>query len=292
MRQLTLILLFLSAVLASAQDTDERTEVRTSSLSFSSGIHPTFTVVFENTDASTVENHWRDALKPISAEVKNKKELVAAAAVLPNLSRDTVRVIIKAEQPKKSTTVTAHVAILTTDGFIDPHSSAAVLESAKQYVYDHSIDLKRELATESHESSKKQLAQLERELQLLEREQTRAESTLERTRASGAEAVQDQERLSAELKEAEGKTSAARKRIVEAPGEESADALKESEKEERKVSGAFDRAKDKEADAIKKAADLEQQITKNLEDQELKRQAIQRQRELVDQLFQDLKNVR
>ena len=53
---------------------------------------------------------------------------------MPQVVPDTVRVLVKAEQRKGSPLLTAHVAILTTAGFVGPSSDDKVFDAAQAFV--------------------------------------------------------------------------------------------------------------------------------------------------------------
>ena len=91
---------FLAALFVATSLSAQQTEVEVSSFAFSDGVHPTFSFLFEGTDVKYVESYWKDELKKISHDVSTKKEVTGAGALLPQVSPDTVRVQMKAEQRK------------------------------------------------------------------------------------------------------------------------------------------------------------------------------------------------
>lgn len=295
LRSVRLLLLFLLPILpriATAQGMDRPTEVRFGSISFSSGIHPTLTVVFENTTTRVVEGHWKDILKPVSAHVSSKKEVIAEAALLPNISSDTVRVLVKADQYKRSTSITAHVAILTTNGFVGPQSDAITVEACKRFVLDRSVALKREILAKELEEEEKDLRSMERDMDLLQREKERAETNIVRTQRKKEDALQDQDEYARQLDILDAKVKAAEALAAEEPTEENRDELADLVKTQRKLQGRLDHAHEMEADCIKKVEDLEWSIRKNQEDQEIKTRAIEEQRKVVARMQERLRNVR
>ncbi len=136
----------LSALILATGLLAQQTAVEVSSFAFSDGVHPTFSFLFEGTDVKYVESFWRDELKKISTSVSSKKEVIGAGALLPQVSPDTVRILVKAEQRKNSPLITAHVAILTTAGYVGPTTNERAYEAARAFVQQHSTALRRQLA--------------------------------------------------------------------------------------------------------------------------------------------------
>jgi hypothetical protein len=148
-----------------------------------------------------VESYWRDELKKISHDVSTKKEVTGAGALLPQVSRGHgAGAQMKAEQRKGSPLLTAHVAIFTTQGYVGPNSDAKVYEAATAFVQQHSTALRRQLAQQELTGSReKGLARLRTDhLGNLQREKERAESSIEKSKQRGAEAVVEQERAKVE----------------------------------------------------------------------------------------------
>ncbi|MBK9146704.1 MAG: hypothetical protein IPM12_02655 [Flavobacteriales bacterium] len=203
----TLLPFVLLALASHAQPT-----VQVSSCSFSTGIHPTLSFQFEGTDVKYVESWWKDELKRVSRDVSNKKEVVAASALLPQISPDTVRVLMKAEQRKGAPFTVAHVAFLTKEGWLGPSSDARAFEGAKAYVQQQSTMLRRQLAQQELSIAEKGLSKLEQELSNLQREKERMESSIEKAKQRAAEAVQEQERLVREAEEQAARWSVSARR--------------------------------------------------------------------------------
>ncbi|MFN3875480.1 MAG: hypothetical protein ACK4L7_06175, partial [Flavobacteriales bacterium] len=205
-RPTTLLIAGLAPALLSAQPA-----VSVSSFAFSSGIHPTLSFQFEGTDAKFVEAWWRDELKRMSREVSSKKEVIGHGALLPQVSRDTTRVMVKAEQRKGAPFVTAHVAILTTDGWVGPNGDAKAFEAGKAFVQERSTQLRRQLAQQELALAEKGMDRLRSELAALRSDMERAEAGIERAMQREAEAAAEQERWRREGEEAAAKREAAAK---------------------------------------------------------------------------------
>lgn len=269
-----------------------QTTVSTSSFAFSNGVHPTFSFIFEGTDAKYVESYWRDELKKISHSVSNKKEVIGVAALLPQVSPDTVRVLVKAEQRKGSPMLTAHVAILTTAGYVGPSSEAGMLEGAKSFVQGHSTAIRRQLAQQELTEAEKGLAQLRKEQADLVREKERAEAGIEKSNQRAAEALQEQERTKQQLDELAPKVDAQRNEVAGAPSDEATKTLNNLLKEQSKTTDKNRRALEDERNMKKKADDLAWEIKNNVEEQAKKSTLITQQETLVKALRDKLAEIR
>ena len=255
-----------------------------SSFSFSNGVHPTFSFVFEGTDAKYVESYWKDELKKISASVSNKKEVIGAAALIPQVSADTVRVLVKAEQRKGQALVMAHVAILTTSGFISPSSEAKVFDGGRAFVQQHSTALRRQLAEQELSLAERGLSKLRNELEDLRREKERAEANIEKSKQRAAEAVIEQERSRKEADELGPRITALQAELGTAPDKEGQKELNGLIRDRDRALSDNRKAQDLERDMHKKADDLAWAIKQNVEDQARKSEQIARQETLVGSL--------
>ncbi len=287
MRNPLLLILALATVGARAQSS-----VQVASFSFSSGIHPTLSFQFEGTDAKYVESWWKDELKRVSQDVSNKKEVVGAAALLPQISPDTVRVLVKAEQRKGMPFAMAHVAILTRDGWVGPASNAQVFEGAKTYVQQQSTLLRRQLAQQELTQGERGLVRLNGELNNLKREKERAEAGIEKAKQRSAEAVQEQERLAKEQDELALKVAEQRKDNAEETSAEGEKALADLLKQEARLQDKRRKAGEDEVNQKKKSEELVWEVKQNEEAQVRKAAEVARQEQLVKQLREKLEAIR
>lgn len=285
--RLSILFALYSCFSANAQQT-----VEVSSFPFSDGVHPTFSFVFEGTDTKYVESYWKDELKKISASVSNKKEVIGAAAVVPQVAADTVRILMKAEQRKNSPLLTAHVAILTKDGFISPSSDPKAFEAAKSFVEQRCTQLRRQLATRELTLAERGLATLRNELEALQREKERSEAGIEKSKQRAAEAVQEQERSRLEAEGLEPQIAALQNELTATPNEEKAKELSSLNKQKSRALDRQRKAQDDQRIMTKKADDLVWAIKKNVEDQARKSEAIAQQATLVASLKEKLAAIR
>lgn len=282
--------LIIAVLLAGAVQAQQGVQV--SAFSFSNGVHPTLSFQFEGTDARYVESWWKDELKRISKDVSNKKEVVAAFALLPQVSPDTVRVMMKADQRKGMPFVVAHVAILTTQGWVGPDSEARAFDAAKAYVQDQSTLLRRQLAQQEVTAAEKALSRLNTELSNLKREKERAEAGIEKSKQREAEAVQDQESLAKEHEELSAKAEAQRKENAAEASADGEKLLADQMKQLARLQDKRRKAGEDELHQRKKAEELAGDVKKSLEDQERKSTEIARQEQLVNQLRKKLAAIR
>lgn len=262
--------------------------VEPSSYGYSNGVHPSFSFVFEGTDAKYVESYWRDELKKISASVSNKKEVIGIAALIPQISADTVRVYVKAEQRKGQPSVVAHVAIQTTGGFVSPNSEGRVYDGGLAFVQQRSTQLRRQLAEQELSLGERGLAKLRNELDNLKREKERAEANIEKSKQRAAEAVVEQERSRREAEDLGPRITALQAELGTTPDKEGQKELSGLIRDRDRALGDNRKAQDTERNMTKKADDLGWEIKKNVEDQARKSDEIARQETLVATLKEKL----
>jgi len=284
--------LSITALLAATGLLAQQPQVEVSSFAFSDGVHPTFSFLFEGTDTKYVESFWKDELKKVSVSVSTKKEVIGIAAVVPQVSGDTVRVLMKAEQRKGSPLLTAHVAILSTNGFIGPNSDAKIFEAAKAFVQQRNTQLRRQLAEQELSLGEKGLAKLNGELQDLQREKERAAAGIEKSKQRAAEALIEQEKTKSEAEELGPRIMALQAELTTTPSEGGTKELNGLIKDRNKAQERTRKAQDDERNMTKKADDLTWAIKKNVEDQAKKSEAIAQQETLVKTLREKLSDIR
>lgn len=258
-----------------------QTTVGTGSFGFSNGVHPTFTFLFEGTDTRFVESYWRDELKKISHEVSNKKEVIAAGALVPSISPDTMRILVKADQRKGSPMLTAQVAILTTAGYVGPDSDPAVLDAAKAFVQLHSTAIRRQLAQKELTDAQRGLSLLQGELTELQRNKDRAEAGIVKSGQREAEAVQEQQKQSDELADLDKRIDAVRAELAGGATDALNKDLKGLQRDQERASDRRKKAVELEQAMQKKAKELADEVRKNEADQLRKQEEITRQETLV-----------
>lgn len=271
----------IAVALLFAATAQAQTNVGSGSFGFSDGVHPTFSVILEGTDAKTVEGFWRDELKRISEDVGGKKELIASGTLLPQVSPDTVRVLVKADQRKNSPMLTAHVAILTRNGWVGPDSDPKVYEAAERYVSERSTAIRRQLAQDALDAGTKQLGRLQSELSGLAREQERMEAQIKKSNERAEEAVKEQERTRKELADMEPRIVEQRAINASSPTDENAKALSDLMKQQTRLNDKLRKAQDEERNMKKRAEDLAWEVKKNVEDQGRKSTDVAAQEEVV-----------
>lgn len=255
---------------------------------FSNGVHPTLDVTYENTDTRTVENFWKSDIKGISTSITNKKELIGVAARIPAVSPDTLRIFFKTEQAKGSTSVIAHIAFLSTSGFVGPDAPERELTACTEYVRQRAVTLKRQIAQGALDKGEHDLAKLQGDLDQLKREKMRTEGTIEKTKQKDEQAVKDKADADAELAKMPAALAPLEKDAADQPSKENTEALKDKQKEQAKLQDKSRRLEETSVNAKKKVTDLEWEIKKNLQDQDAKTAQIQKQQTLVDQLREKL----
>lgn len=279
---LPLVLILLSATHVQAQSVPG-----ISAYQFSNGVHPSLDVTFENTSVSEVTTFWRNELKAISMKVTNKKELIGAVARIPSASSDTMRILVAVDKTKGALYTTAHIAFLTTSGYVGPDSPERELNGCKDWVQQRTVTLRTQLAQAELTKAKRDLDNLTRQLDMLKREKLRAENGILKAQQRGEQADRDRIALEEQLK-----LMADPARDAGADSSEQAQMEKDRLKDMRKAESKATRASKTSQAMEKKVKELQLAIKKNGEDQVAKQTEIDRQQLVVNDLQEKLQNIR
>ena len=274
-----------------AVNTFAQTEVRNASYTFSDGVHPTYSVLFKGTDKATVEKWFKDQLKPISADMAGKKEVVSIGTRLPEVSADTMRVFMKADQMKGSDEVTAHVAFRLNMAFIGPDNDERQREGCRNWMYQNAVMLKKHLAQKELEAGQKQLGILENELAGLVKEKDRAQNTIEKTQRNIIEDEQAKVGAEGESKIMETTIEAKKQEVATAPTETNTKELQGLMKDQEKLKKKAVKLGESIEAGKKKIEDLQFQIKQNLAEQDTKGKAIEAQKKVVEELTTKLAGI-
>ena len=286
MRNLLLPIALTANLFAIAQ-----TEVRNASYTFAGGVYPTYSVVFNGTDKAAVEKFFKDQLKPISADIGGKKEVMSIGTRLPEVSGDTLRVFVKADQVKGGKDVTAHVAFRVNMAFVGPDNDERQREGCRSWMYQNSVMLKKNIAQKELEAGQKQQARLESEHAGLVKEKGRAQNTIEKTERNIIEDEQAKVGAEGESKIMETTIEAKKQQVATAPTEENTKELQSLMKDQEKLRKKADKLTQSIADGKKKIEDLQFQIKQNLTAQDAKTRAIDGQKKVVEELTTKLAGI-
>lgn len=277
------------AITAAAQ-----TEVNISSHTFNTGVHSTFSVLFENVDDNVLEAYWKKKLKDISEDISTKKHLTATGTLIPSIHHDTIAVFAKVDRPKKSPHSTLHIAFRVNNGILGTGSGDeedARVQAAKDFVRLHSVQLKRELAQAELDDATKTLSRLEKALEGLVREKERAEKSIEKNLDKGKDAKRDRTKAESELDGLASRIKTKQAEVTADPSKANMEALNKLREDRDKAENDRDKADKSFASTEKKIKDLEYAIEKNIEDQANTSAQIEKQRELVQLLTQKLADI-
>lgn len=280
------LLALVASFAASAQ-----TEVRYASFSFAGGVYPTYSVVFNGTDKEAVEKWFKDQLKPISADMAGKKEVMSIGTRLPEVSGDTMRVFVKADQSKGSNEVTAHVAFRVNMAFVGPDNDERQREGCRNWMYQNSVMLKKNIAQKELEGGQKRLGILEGELAGLVKEKERAQNSIEKTEHNIVEDEQEKAGAEGEGRIMETKVDAKKQEVATAPTEENTKDLQSMMKDQEKLRKKAAKLTENIADGKAKIEDLQFQIKQNLSAQDAKAKAVQAQKKVVEELMTKLAGI-
>ncbi|HEX2617728.1 MAG TPA: hypothetical protein VHL57_09315 [Flavobacteriales bacterium] len=276
--------ILLAAAFCAATALSAQTPINNSAYTFSTGVCPVFCVSFPKSDKKAVENWYRGQLKPISADMTNKKELTAIGVRMPEVSPDTIRVLLQAQEGKRDEPVMLNVAFRVNNAYVGPDSDPRQLEGCRNWMYQHAVMFKKELAQRDLDEGIKVQTRLENDLAGLVKEKDRMHSNMEKTKDKGVEAGQDKVKYEGDLRTLQTAIEAKRTEVGATPSAENTEHLNTMLKDQEKLQDKAKRAADQEQSSKKKVDDLDYQIKKNLEDQDKKAKAIDEQKKVVDGL--------
>ncbi|MBP8824381.1 MAG: hypothetical protein KBH07_12135 [Flavobacteriales bacterium] len=254
---------------------------------FSNGVHPTFDATFESTSERDVSRFWYNELKAASMRVTNKKEMVGYAARIPAASTDTLQVLIAVERSKAFQSTTVHIAFFTRIGYIGPDSPERELGGCMEWVRQRMVSLQRQLAQTAVAAGQRDLGNLSRQLDMLQREEQRMENSLRRTRQRMEQAAKDSTQSAEQLAQ-----------LAMAPdtaGTDSATRAAQDKQRRKDLARWQDRSKRSaytKQDMQQKEQDLQWALKKSKEDQAAKQAQVERQEAVVRDLREKMQAIR
>jgi hypothetical protein len=247
-------------------------------LQFSEGVHPTFDAIFPDAETRTVASFWKDELRSISVKVTDKKEMVGQAARIPAATSDTLRILVNVEKPKGSTTVIAHIAFLTTAGYVAPDSPKRMLDGCTAWVQQRTLTLQKQVAQKVLDDGQRELGRQQGRLDDLKREKTRAENGLVKAAQKSEEAAKDKAAAETELEQLNADTS------LPSDSAAAVKAERDRGKQRAKLQDRIKRLAHAIDSAKKKTDDLNWAIKRNVQDQAAQQQIVDKQQAVVNDL--------
>jgi hypothetical protein len=287
MRTLLTFLLGATITLAPAQ-----TEVTFASRKFSPGLQPTFVVRLENVERSEVEAWFKKSLKDISAEVKDKKEVMATGARIPAATGDTLAILFATDQRSKTDPVVAHFAFRIDNTFVNSDSEARRIEGCRTWVYDQAVAYKKHVATDLLQAAERDLKGVRMKLEDQQRDQKRMELGIERNTKRSEDAAADKVNAVSELKLADERVNELQSSTAANPTDEQIKALNSALKDQKKLQERITKLDSDGVDARLKVTDLQEQLALNAQAQESQRQAILAQEQVVEERKKVLEEIK
>lgn len=251
---------------------------------FSDGVHPTFDVNFPDADSRTVVSFWKNELRSISVKVTDKKELIGQAARIPAATSDTLRILIKVEQPKGATTAIAHIAFLTTSGYVAPDSPKRMLDGCTAWVQQRSVTLQKQLAQKVLDDAQRELDRQQGRLADLKKENTRAQNGLVKTAQKSDAAAKDKATAEMQLDQLDSPP-------LPTDSLAAVKAEKDRRNERNKLQDRIKRLGHTIDSAKKKTDDLNWSVKQNVQDQAAQQQVVDKQQAVVNDLQQKLQAI-
>lgn len=278
MKHLLGLIAFCSSLHASAQ-----TEVTFGSRKFSTGLQPAFMVRFPGADRTDVEAWFERSLKDISAEVRDKKEVVATGTRIPAATGDTLSVLLAVDQRSKDDDAVAYLAFRIAGDFVNSDSEQRRIDGCRTFVYDQAVAYKKHVAAGQLEAAERDLRGAQAQLQEMQRDQKRYELGIEKNTARSEEAAQNKARAQEDLRLADVRVREMEAASASNPTEEQIKALNNALKEQKKLQERIAKLDTDGVDARLKVSDLQQQLADNAKAQESQRQAIAAQEQVVEE---------
>jgi len=278
MRTVLTLLLTATITLASAQ-----TEVELRSRKFSLGVQPTFSVNFPGTEKADVEAWFKKALKDISEDVRDKKEITATGARIPAATGDTLAILLAVDQRSKNEDAVVHLAFRIQNTFVNSDSEERRIEGCRKFVYDQAVAYKKAVAGKRLEQAERDLSGLRSNLDVMVRDQKRMEQGIEKNTQRSDDAANDKVNATNDLKRADERVNELQSSTESNPTEEQIKLLNAALKDQKKLQDRITKLDTDGVDARLKIADLQEQLAKNAKDQEAQRQAILTQEQVVEE---------
>ncbi|MBL8001580.1 MAG: hypothetical protein JNL05_06425 [Flavobacteriales bacterium] len=263
--------------------TAAQTEVTFSSRKFSTGLQPTFTARFTGAERAEVEAWFKRSLKDISADVRDKKEVLAIGARIPAATGDTLSILLAVDQRSKNDDVVAHLAFRIAGDFVNSDSEQRRIDGCKAFVYDQAVAYKRKVASERLEEAERDLRGAQGKLEEMQRDQKRYELGIEKNNERSADAAKDKEKAVEDLKLADVRVKEMEGASASNPTEEQIKALNSALKEQKKLQERITKLDTDGVDARLKVSDLQKQLADNAKAQESQRQAVAAQEQVVEE---------
>jgi len=273
---------------------EKQTKVQLSSQTFVDGVHTTFAVTFENVDANDIENFWKKQLKDMCDDLETKKQLTAVGARISTVHKDTIRVLAKAVQPRKSASSTMHLAFIVNHTDVGTGSGEGEeqrMKASEEFVYQRSLQFKRQLMEKELASANKALSRLQKTQAGLAKEKERAEKTMAKNLDKGTEAEKEKAKAEAELKSLAAQIKTKQDEVGADPSEANTEALNEMLGDREKATALRDKSEKLIITADKKVKDMQFALKKNVEDQANNKIAMEKATELVKTVSQRLKDL-
>jgi len=274
---LTLVLLGLTL------HTAAQTEVTFGSRKFSTGLQPAFMVRFPGSERGDVEAWFKRSLKDISAEVRDRKEVVATGARIPAATGDTLSILLAVDQRSKNDDAVAYIAFRIAGDFVNSDSEQRRIDGCRAFVYDQAVAYKKHVAAEQLEAAERDLRGAQGKLEEMQRDQKRYELGIEKNTERSADAAKDKEKAVTDLKLADERVKEMESVTASNPTEEQIKQLNAALKEQKKLQERITKLDTDGVDARLKVSDLQKQLADNAKAQESQRQAIAAQEQVVEE---------
>lgn len=172
------IMNFILAVLISLSAYSQKTKVEESVENIAGGKNNSLVVWIPESNSKAVASEWAALMKKNKASVKNKKEIFADDAILPQISSNTVDVYAITEQKKND--VKLIVAFDLGGTFLSSRSHESQYIVAEKMVYDFAVEVARQNVQSSIAAEKKKMTGIEKQMKKLERDNSKRQKSIDK----------------------------------------------------------------------------------------------------------------
>lgn len=173
-----LFLFFVSVVNLIAQNPVE-IKLSEASVIFTVGPQPAISSEFVNVSQKELMKAFEKHMKPYKAKTKSsKRETIATAAEIKSISTSPVNVYCAYKEESRGNKITSFIAFDLGNAFVSSVTHPAEYQAARQFVYDFSFKLYRDLNDQKVKNANKDLKKLQKQDDKFKKEKKKLEQSI------------------------------------------------------------------------------------------------------------------
>ena len=286
-RNFTLLL----ATLTFGAFAQEPIEVRDGSVVFEGGTYASYSVTIHETDENFVEKLWKEQIKSSSDKVTTKKEWFIDNARISSIDQDTLDIYSKVVKLGKTGNVDFIVAFNAHGTFIGPEDEKRHA-AAMKYVYDFAFRTSKQIVNEQLEEAENALEKSKKDLEGLEKEKARLESSIEKNNQKISKAEGKIEQNGKDHDKLKSDIEVKRSMVGSSSDEKDAKELQKLLSEQSNLERDTDKQNSTIRSSKKKIEDAEYDLKKNETNIEEKKLEIEENTKKLDEVRAKLMNIK